>query len=282
MKASFDIEKLHTLLRDFYKITRIRITVFDEQFQELIAYPAEIAPYCRVIRETEKGCKACVQSDKNACIIAAQKRRTHVYTCHAGFTEAVTPLYMGGILAGYLLFGHVFSFEDKEAGTAAIQQICRTYRVNQELLKDALADAVPLSEDYIKSASRILHAVASYLILECIATLRSDTQAAKIDKYISAHFAKDISVSSICQEFGIGKTHLYKLTKELYGCGISQHIRHLRMELAKELLSGDEECSITAISEKCGYSDYNYFITVFKREVGCTPGEYRRKKHAHG
>lgn len=278
MVTSFDLQKLGALLQDFYEIAHIRITVFDESLNELISYPAEVAPYCRVIRGTAKGYRACMECDKNACATAAKIRKTHIYKCHAGLTEAVTPLYVGGALAGYLMFGHVFSYDydDREDGIQAIEKICEQYHVNNRLLREALSEAIPVSKKYIKSAAQILHAVASYLILEQIATLHGDKLSTKLDGFVSSHFTENITANTICRELKIGKTKLYQLSKELYGCGISTHIRNLRIKLAKELLVEHEEYSISEISEKCGFSDYNYFIAAFSREIGHPPGEYRK------
>lgn len=55
MISSFDIAKLHSLLKDFYQLTKIRITVFDDSFRELTSYPDEIADFCKLIRQTP-GC----------------------------------------------------------------------------------------------------------------------------------------------------------------------------------------------------------------------------------
>ena len=44
MISIFDLEKLRGLLRDFYEISHIRITVFDENRNELVSYPEEVAP----------------------------------------------------------------------------------------------------------------------------------------------------------------------------------------------------------------------------------------------
>ncbi len=52
MISSFDIAKLHSLLKDFYQLTKIRITVFDDSFRELTSYPDEIADFCKLIRQT--------------------------------------------------------------------------------------------------------------------------------------------------------------------------------------------------------------------------------------
>ena len=116
MISTFDITKLNALLKDFYNLTQIRITIFDENFHELAAYPEHIAPFCQIIRTDETGRKECQQCDENACKIAAKRHSLYTYRCHAGLTESISPLYMGNIIIGYLLFGHVFAYKSHEAG----------------------------------------------------------------------------------------------------------------------------------------------------------------------
>ena len=86
MISMFYLEKLHILLKDFYDLSHIRITVFDETQVELISYPEEVAPYCAVIRSVPEGLNACKSCDQNACRLASKRQGTHVYRCHAGLT----------------------------------------------------------------------------------------------------------------------------------------------------------------------------------------------------
>ena len=44
MISVFDLDKLRGLLKDFYQISRIRITVFDEDLNELCSYPERVPP----------------------------------------------------------------------------------------------------------------------------------------------------------------------------------------------------------------------------------------------
>lgn len=94
---------------------------------------------------------------------------------------------------------------------------------------------------------------------------------AQIDEYISAHFTEEISVTDLCRRFQIGKTYPYEISGQNYGCGIAEHIRILRIEKAKTLLTW----KISKVASACVFSDYNYFITVFKRLTGMSPGKYR-------
>lgn len=279
MLSVFDLDKLYGLLKDFYRITQIRITVFDSDLHELVSYPEDIAPLCQIVRSCSVGIDACANCDKTACAEAAKRGETYIYRCHAGLTEAIAPLYVNEILIGYLFFGHVFSYENYEEGVSAILDACRGLPLDAAALGSACLKLPLISYDYVCSATQILRSVASYLILERMATLQEGKLAVQLDAYLSRNFAKEFTAQDLCAEFGIGKTQLYRLAKELYGHGIAQHIRALRMEQAKSMLLDSSGMTIAEIASTCGYTDYNYFISVFSREVGCPPGLFRKESH---
>ena len=88
---------------------------------------------------------------------------------------------------------------------------------------------------------------------------------------------ENISARDLCDRFGIGKTQLYAIVKQKYGCGLMRHVRDLRMSRAKRLLVQRPDLSVSDIAFDCGYSDYNYFISVFSHLVGKSPNRYRRE-----
>lgn len=275
MISTFDLTKLNALLEDFYRLTRIRITVFDDQFTELASYPEHIAPICQIIRTDSEGYKHCKKCDQIACLRAAKQHSLYTYRCHAGLTESITPLYLGNIIIGYLLFGHVFAYDSHEKGWHIIEKNCRNYKLDMDLLKKECFSMPLHSKDYITSASHILEAVASYLCLERMACLRKQELPVQIDEYIQTHFLEKITAKDIAEKFEIGKTQLYEIAKQNYGVGIAEHIRILRIEKAKRLLESNS-LPLAEIASQCGYKDYNYFITVFKRVVGISPKKYQR------
>ncbi len=275
MISTFNLSKLNSLLKDFYNITRIRITIFDDSFRELTAYPEHIAPCCQIIRSDPQAAAQCARCDANACETAARSRRACTYRCHAGLTESITPLTLGNIVIGYLLFGHVFSYSTHEEGWKNIQKKCSSYCIDINALKDACFSCPIISEDYISSVSHIMQAVASYLCLERMVIVQRKELPVRIDEYISSHFTENIDVPSLCSHFQIGKTFLYEISSQNYGCGIAEHIRNLRIEKAKTLLAEHPEMKISEVASVCGFSDYNYFTTVFKRLTGTSPGKYR-------
>lgn len=278
MISTFDLSKLRSLLEDFYRLTQIRITVFDDSFRELAAYPEQIPSFCRLIRTDSEGAARCHLCDERACAIAAKRRSFYTYQCHAGLTETITPIRLGNIVIGYLLFGHIFSYSSHEEGWSVIEKLCDSYHLNRTEFKSACFERPLISREYIASASRILQGVASYLCMDRMVSLRQQELPVQIDEYISAHFTEPISADTLCQRFHIGKTRLYEISKQNYGIGIAEHIRNLRIEKAKDLLSSEQNLSLSEISSLCGFPDYNYFITVFKRITGYSPRQYARQK----
>ena len=277
MISVFHLEELRHLLQDFYQITKIRITVFDAERNELVSYPDNCVPLCSVIRSTAEGRAACAKCDRDACRIASRQNRAHIYRCHGGLTEAIMPLHVGNALVGYLLCGQVLACDCFEAGWETVRDCCAAYPLDLTQLKEACGSTPLVTKDYIDAAARILHATASYLILEQMATLRADSDADRLDAFISAHFTENLSAQVICQRLNIGRSKLYKLSAQLYGCGISRQIKMLRIGRAKQLLTERPDLSITEISMKCGFSDYNYFIAVFSQSVGISPNAFRKQ-----
>jgi AraC-like DNA-binding protein len=273
--SSFHLSQLQNLLRDFYNLTQIRITVFDEQMEELISFPSERASFCQLIRKDPAALKNCIHCDRQALSTARERHSPYIYRCHAGMTEAVTPIYLNSLIIGYLFFGHVFSYDSYEEGIREIQHLCAPYGIDLPKLEHACQTMPLLSKEYILSASHILEAVASYLCLERMATLKKDPLPVQIDRYIADHLAEDLKATDLCRQFHIGKTYLYEIAKQSYGTGIAEHIRRLRLEKAKSMLTEHPAASIGEIAAQCGFNDYNYFFSAFKKFTGLSPKSYR-------
>lgn len=281
MRPVFDFEKLNALLRDFYKLAGIRVTVFDSDRRELTYVPEEGTPLCMLLREAgmREACRSC---DRLACARAVAQRNTgaHPYRCHAGLMEAVVPFYVQNTLAGYLILGQALVYDSYEEAFAGVERCCAPLGIEAELLRQACRQMPLVSEDYFHSATHILHGIASYLTLEKMATLKEDRIAERMDSYIREHYAEGLTAQLLCRELKIGKTQLYALSKQHYGMGIAQKIRSLRIERARQLLTEHPDMRVNDVAEACGFSDYNYFISVFSRTTGQSPSRYRRSSTA--
>jgi AraC-like DNA-binding protein len=51
----------------------------------------------------------------------------------------------------------------------------------------------------------------------------------------------------------------------------------MRVARARRLLASDPHAPITGVADAVGFGDLSHFERTFKRLVGCTPRDYRRR-----
>lgn len=109
---------------------------------------------------------------------------------------------------------------------------------------------------------------------ENLASLRS---IHAIRHYIESHLGEDISLTLLADRFYFSPQYISKKFKENYDMTIMNYLTQLRMDKAKSLLS-HSDISIIEISQLVGYEDDNYFGKVFRKHVGESPSQYRKKQ----
>lgn len=274
MRPIFDLQKLDELLKDYYTVTEIRITVFDENFNELTAYPKKRAALCERARLNPDIDTKCRECDKNACKVASKAKTPYIYKCHLGLTEIIFPLIVNDEVRGYLFFAHIFSFKDFDEGVNAIYSHIAKYGFDVDEIR-GLCEKMPLkSNEYLNSAANLLNAIATYLCLKNIAVSEKSELWERIDEYIKQDISRDISPEILCSKFNVGRTKLYHVIKDNAGCGLAEYVKKLRLHKAKLLLENDPDTKISKVAESCGFFDYNYFIANFRNAFGLSPRKY--------
>ncbi len=275
MILNYDMNRLEQLLESFYALTHIRIVLFDDQLQIVAAYPASDCDFCSLVRACPETRERCQESDSHACRQCQRTGAIYRYTCHAGLTEVVTPIRCGNITAGYIMFGQVLTQPPSEAHWNEIRQRFPTLSIPEAALKAAYFHKHTNSEEELMASVQILEACAGYLYLQRMISLQEDTLPRQLDEYLTGNLQADLSISALCNRFGVSRSKLYKTVREYYGMGIEQLTRTLRVDAARRLLR-QTALPVTEIAARVGYGDYNYFIKVFRKETGLTPVRYRK------
>ena len=97
----------------------------------------------------------------------------------------------------------------------------------------------------------------------------------EIKKYIACHYSSNqLSIQNIAQHSCLSDTYLCAYFKKSTGRTLNEYITELRIEKAKELLR-DRNLKLYEITDEVGLTDTNYFSTLFKKNTGLTPSEYR-------
>lgn len=85
------------------------------------------------------------------------------------------------------------------------------------------------------------------------------------------------SVESLADRLGLSFAHFSRSFKERMGAAPITYLTRIRLQGAMNDLLNTEE-GLQAIAEKNGFSGRNYFCKVFRKVVGVTPTEYRRRR----
>ena len=96
--------------------------------------------------------------------------------------------------------------------------------------------------------------------------------------YILANYQKEISLDDVSRAVDISPYYFSKIFKEETGQNFIEYLTAIRMEKAKELLTGSG-LSMKEICAQVGYADPNYFSRTFKKNVGLTPTEYKEQQN---
>ena len=93
--------------------------------------------------------------------------------------------------------------------------------------------------------------------------------------YIHENISEKILVNTLCRKAYLSRNAFFKLFKEQFGVTPLDYINHERIKLAKQLLASSNQ-SITQTGLQCGFTDVNYFVRIFRRIEGITPGTYQK------
>ena len=96
-------------------------------------------------------------------------------------------------------------------------------------------------------------------------------------KYLQSNYSSNISVDDVSRHISVSKAHLSRIFKAETGLGIKEYLAIYRVKQAEFMLSKFSEKSISEIAYDCGFNDSNYFASLFKKTVGVTPTEFRKK-----
>jgi AraC family transcriptional regulator len=91
-----------------------------------------------------------------------------------------------------------------------------------------------------------------------------------------ADLAHNLDLHTIAAESGYSRTHFLRTFRASMGYSPHHWLTRLRIEEAKIRLQ-KESNSLIDIALDCGFSSHGHFSSTFRRIVGVTPREYRRK-----
>lgn len=123
---------------------------------------------------------------------------------------------------------------------------------------------------------------SAFLVMQLISLLPHQAQATgqntfsvSIIRWIETHFHQRCSLEDIASEMGCSRGHASRRFHEETGGTIQEYLMMRRIRQACELLLHTNS-SVRDIATQVGFSEYAWFITCFRKNMGKTPLQYRK------
>lgn len=128
-----------------------------------------------------------------------------------------------------------------------------------------------------KVRSDQIHRICDGILMDCLFTEEShqDPRVDQILHYLQIHYAEELTLSQLSQQFYLSPNHLIRLFRQGTGYTPYEYIKHYRLIKAGEWLL-TTTTPINEIARELGYRNQSHFSAQFHRLYGLTPREYRR------
>lgn len=93
-------------------------------------------------------------------------------------------------------------------------------------------------------------------------------------RYMEEHYAESLQLADVAAYVGLSAEYLSRLFKDETGIKFVVYLNNLRLKHALRLLE-TTNLKVYEIAEQVGYSNLSYFSTVFKKNFGQNPFDYK-------
>ncbi len=257
----------------------------------LLSYTGHHSPFCTAVKQNPRAydkCFRCSRVQQHNCM---KYQKPFAVPCFLGLSEYSVPIMIDDLCIGSISAG--LWCGDPVQSEKRIRKLSVQTGIDCELLLRLFAD-LPQQEAFAASNFPLIDFVAQFIaeLFRPFAYGRQTVSANyqpidnglnKILTYIRNNYTDPgISVSSIAKACNYSNSYVSHTFNRYMKTNIRTYINQLRIVLAKHELKNGNSVSMTAMV--CGYSDYNYFTTVFRRLVGVSASQYasnRLRKSSH-
>lgn len=95
--------------------------------------------------------------------------------------------------------------------------------------------------------------------------------------YMKRNFTEKLTLEETARHVGFSPTYFSKVFKDEMGTTFNYYLGNLRVERSKMLLLAGK-LSVGDVCTAVGFEDQSYFIKVFRRYTGVTPGNFRKQQ----
>ncbi|MDF2958808.1 MAG: hypothetical protein K0S39_543 [Paenibacillus sp.] len=160
-------------------------------------------------------------------------------------------------------------------------------KIDLKPLKPVLDEILRLRESLTVGHAVDLQVVLGRLLSQLQSGLREQRRPARshivaeqAKAYLEEHFIEPFRAEQMERVLHFNFDYAARCLKKHTGMSPLQYHHALRMEEAKRMLA-DSSLTVQEVALLAGFHDYNYFIRLFRKTVGMTPGVYRQSSRGY-
>lgn len=98
----------------------------------------------------------------------------------------------------------------------------------------------------------------------------------QIKQYVAENYGQiSLSMNEVADSVDMSAAYLGRLFKQVAGVTFTEYLTKYRLDKACALLK-ETDMTVNEISDEVGFTNSSYFYIVFKKNIGCTPSQYRK------
>jgi len=85
-----------------------------------------------------------------------------------------------------------------------------------------------------------------------------------------------LTIKMLAMRFAVSRCHISRRFHDERGMTLASFIQRRKLLLAERFLLREPNLTVKCLACRLGYSDYQYFILLFREQWGESPGRYRK------
>ncbi len=239
-------------------------------------------PFCALMAGTSRTCAACLEVQEKLAENPGAGPRTVM--CFAGLSDTAVPLRFGDELVGFLQTGQVFvGDQPARADFDRTARLILAWGLKTDLrqTEEAWFHSRVVGREQYEAMVRLLSIFAQHLALvgnQVLVQERNAEPAAVVraKRFIAEHQDEAISLGEVARAVNTSSFYFCKLFKKATGLNFTEYVSRVRIVKAKALLL-NPNARISEVAYEVGFQSLTHFNRVFRRIVGQSPTDYRRR-----
>lgn len=102
-----------------------------------------------------------------------------------------------------------------------------------------------------------------------------DDRLLRLIHWTNEHYSEHVTLDAVAEMLYMSKYYFCQFFKQATNMTYLNYLNNVRIQKAQQLLKTG--CNVTECTERCGFESISYFISLFRKTLGCTPGQYMKK-----